>query len=529
MPYSKDECSCECVCVSTVLYCAVGITAVATFSAREGFLSPVRQERAGLWVNQPWEEAQCRVVAAGIANRGACPGDKYPPYNDLHINGYSECPGYTFCAYEGDDCTCEGQILFAPGLYGDYQMPDMTQATEADRHRGKLKCGVSSFDSDPAPGTSKACFCLSQELAALVQARGSLDEETCLKEGNTRYWDSGSAASPMLMLQETPLLANQGRDAFDEGVHDDEFLTEGVDIPQRVAPETENQLEVPDSYDSRRRGGCRTVLLPWALVEVSSESVFSRSLSTKRLRCAYEFGAEAVSRETTLSKADKRFQHFKDFIGNDMNCFTLGECIVGMVSPEELKGDEAVKGSDQLWIAAKVLVALCVVFSFCGFLGGKYGVRGFTWLDFLCYAILTAFLILVEGLLWLFMDPTPGSGMPTIGAMVFGMLCAGGAQCGLPVLIFNRLSLNSNDRPALVRQASGSTRFLLRHVNSARDTVLGPRPPQLGDHVRVVAAEQGLPADTEGYVAGIDGDVAVFHSDSGDMKRVAVNNLRVVA
>eukprot|EP00931_Biecheleriopsis_adriatica_P080467 TRINITY_DN53817_c0_g1_i1.p1 TRINITY_DN53817_c0_g1~~TRINITY_DN53817_c0_g1_i1.p1 ORF type:complete len:538 (+),score=54.52 TRINITY_DN53817_c0_g1_i1:37-1614(+) len=522
----SNGCSVSCTLVTTAYVVAIICINIITFDIDELAMLPKRVERATSWAIQPmWEKSPCHVLAAGVANRGACPSEKYPPFTGLDIDAYSECPGYYFCAYEDDDCECRGNVLFAPGLYSDYQAPDMDRSTEMKGSTGTLKCSVDSFDIDPAVGLSKACYCLPQVLSDTVAKDGPLDARSCLQEADDNYWRA--ATSPTATMAMASITADNGgatdldADVLDQG-HAGEATFVNMSSPYL--------LELPDGYDSRRRGGgCRTVLLPWALVEMGGADIFGTH-QPKRLRCAYEFGAAAISRESSLQKANEQFLRYSGLIGTDANCFTMNDCTVGMLPPEELKvrvKDNGMYLMKECSIASGIATLVMAVGAF---LASTCEIKGFTPIDGAVYSFVCGISLVISTLMKAISNWSV-SGSPTAAliACVLGLLIMALIFVGIPHLIVSKLHPAANDPVALSRQQSGGSRVLLSRMLSIRTAVAGPRAPCRGDRVELVGAEQGFEAGTAGYAADVDEQMLTFLTDDGDVLRLLVSQVRVLS
>jgi len=134
-------------------------------------------------------------------------------------------------------------------------------------------------------------------------------------------------------------------------------------------------------------------------------------------------------------------------------------------------------------------------------------------------------------------DGAPNQASADVEALVFGVIGFSLLGYGLPTLVYETVSKRLGGttqgegprRVALRRQNSAITRAVLRQTNSTRTLMFGPTRPASGSRVRLIKAEGDFPVGSEGYVAGIDGEIAVFQSLDGDMVRISVASLEVIS
>jgi len=486
---------------------------------RQVGLSPARVDRAAAWSSPAfWDSSTCSVLNAGVAYRGAC-------QRDTHFapgaGKYSECPGYTKCADEGGDCECVGTVVLAAGKYGFLDIPDFVRpSAELTGQAGLTKCDVKSFSHDPLPGTAKACFCLPAAVADIVKEKGPLDAERCRDEGDRAYWE---ASSPALLAEK---MADED---------EDELVETPMEEVNNSLLSKSCLLELPDGFDNRRRGGCRTVYLPWALVEVTATDAFGAPKGTGKLRCAYEYGADVVSREQEVDPTEKAYVELSGFVGNSRSCDVRGSCAVALNPVRKLAKDQESSSAMTISSIGVFLATIIAWESFNGFVGAAFNFPGGPD-DFMVFAGGNGLLALIS-LVFETNDGAPNQASADVEALVFGVIGFSLLGYGLPTLVYETVSKRLGGttqgegprRVALRRQNSAITRAVLRQTNSTRTLMFGPTRPASGSRVRLIKAEGDFPVGSEGYVAGIDGEIAVFQSLDGDMVRISVASLEVIS
>lgn len=234
-----------------------------------------------------WAQVSCNILATGVMCveedtgstcggyiAGSMPETNPPVFRTEQI---ATCPGTVWCALEEDDCSCVGEVLYAPDLFDGvrYTLDDTNEEFKVAAH-GKVKCGYDQMGKrmrDPKPGYTKHCWCTPQGMLDILRAHNvsTLSKSKCADDANTDLKRVGESL----------------KNDHDEGEQDN---TNGRNF---------------SSSGRRRRTFSYT---PWALVEVSPppKDVFDRrallgpnreSSPTlgPRLRCAYEYGAPRES------------------------------------------------------------------------------------------------------------------------------------------------------------------------------------------------------------------------------------------
>jgi hypothetical protein len=232
-------------------------------------------DSAAAWEQKDdWRQVPCTVLSTGVActekdTGGTCEGyvpgklhSTQPPYV-FATEDIASCPGVYWCAKEGEQCFCDGDITYASRIFnGAAKNPyDVDKAHDPaftiTSNGSGILCDLQPtgpFPSDPTPGWTKHCWCTPSVIRNLSR-RGdaTFDKQDCALRSNTD---------------------------FENG--------EQSDLPQAA-----RRLA---SSPRRRRTFSYT---PWALVEVEVEGVGRPSPSppAKQLVCAYEFGNSLASYE----------------------------------------------------------------------------------------------------------------------------------------------------------------------------------------------------------------------------------------
>eukprot|EP00429_Kryptoperidinium_foliaceum_P033741 CAMPEP_0176176276 /NCGR_PEP_ID=MMETSP0120_2-20121206/90295_1 /TAXON_ID=160619 /ORGANISM="Kryptoperidinium foliaceum, Strain CCMP 1326" /LENGTH=361 /DNA_ID=CAMNT_0017514323 /DNA_START=80 /DNA_END=1162 /DNA_ORIENTATION=+ len=259
-----------------------------------------KSEQAMAWT-QPrfWRSAPCRVLAIGsscveVSPRRACTGLAWSGTEAelREINGalYFEhasspvCPGSHWCAEEGQECACFGDVVFAPLLFNGarYLLSSQDRKRFSLKSRGTTRCGFDQYgqpyeSSDDWSRPSGHCWCTPEEVLQLVKRHGtSLGE---LGERSNRAQEAfegiGRPGSGAPLYRGS--LAGLNTSLLD------------VDLRASAEGEEEEDMKGQTTHDSRRR---RTyAYTPWALVEVPSQD----SAGGGTVTCAYEHGAPGAT------------------------------------------------------------------------------------------------------------------------------------------------------------------------------------------------------------------------------------------
>mmetsp|Transcript_132917 Transcript_132917/g.265230 ORF Transcript_132917/g.265230 Transcript_132917/m.265230 type:complete len:488 (+) Transcript_132917:50-1513(+) len=292
----------------------------------------IRLERANAWTTGvPWTNATCELLAMGVAS-----------YKYRTTSAASICPGWTWCSSEGRQCNCRGDVVYGSALDGGGTWPDWESTLRKESIKDSISCTSSAFGGDPAPSVRKHCWCLSSarlDLIAQTMA-GPVDSQRCELEGDAAY--TRAADSSILTAEEgDPIRLSSGfseahggltnpMSEFDELIEEDQEK----DVEDEALPGQVELLETGDGYDNRRRGGCKSVYSPWALVKVSAGrfTVGERM----RLRCAYLYGAEIASRVPMGAYGVSRATMLEQLvgangaIGSEVPCKAHGDCTIAL-------------------------------------------------------------------------------------------------------------------------------------------------------------------------------------------------------
>jgi len=521
-------------------------TMVFLMSFHTGVTGPVRLARANAWTRPgAWVDDTCKVLAVGIASRGRCYADDAA---SLGIDSYSVCPGWTQCSAEEGQCKCSGDVAFGSGLYGRGDSPDWKGTVRKQGIDGSINCTSVAFGSDPAPYIPKYCWCLSSaRLDLIAQSKvGSVDQQRCELEGDrayTRVADRSTVAAEEvdpIRLSSGFSEAHRGSinptPEFDAELIEDKENEEKDEADESLPGQIE-LLETGDGYDNRRRGGCKSVYSPWALVKVSAGD-FAAGERT-RLRCAYSYGAEILSREEQKDTAESLYQSWEQAAtGMEIPCTAHDDCTIALSPLESLARDEGVKTQNAWTTAWQGLFVACMVSTVSGIVAVCWerdnGAPGISPEEFMVYAALNVLInvIVVAILIW---KDIAGTGL--VDALVFclSVLSAALLQCGWPLLIIRFLHASGADmfaresRHRNLQAASPPARVLIRRASTLRTAVTGGRSLHNGDVVILTVAVGNLPADTLGRVVGLDGANIIFMDEGGETAQVVQNQLRLAA
>lgn len=254
-------------------------------------LLPPRSTHALWWSNSSaWTVAQCKVLNAGVAYRGGCErADLQQPGQQsvapLDPREWRECPGISWCADEGGNCSCSGMVSFAAAKYATTEADPIHHTSSLAS--GSVRCALTDaggpFDHDPALGQPKSCFCMPNDVLESIAGR-PVQKQICSTLANNEYQMVDGEASSLLELQ-------------------------GVDESGNV---------------------CYLLYLPWALVEIDGV-----------LRCAYEFGVPDASVEDSFTA--QFVGEWMRHRGNAQQCWlrtTPNDCAVALRAPWDLVKEE---------------------------------------------------------------------------------------------------------------------------------------------------------------------------------------------
>jgi len=268
--------------------------------------------RVEAWASREyWQPATCSILSTGVAcadkdSHTTCGG--YGMGGAVkHISGVASfdyrdiaaCPGSYWCAKEGADCACVGEVTYATELFDG----DEYQAVQSSRlwrlSTGTVKCGTDERGepyADPAPGRIKHCWCTPQEVLDMLRDRhSSVDALAACSDSAGRAFagrpgagamapGDGRGSVTLAELGASEQMASEGELGEDEDATEDGL----DDVGARERRLTTN---------SRRRR--RTyVYTPWALVEVCPPPGDARKPT---IACAYRFGAPGADGQTFTS------------------------------------------------------------------------------------------------------------------------------------------------------------------------------------------------------------------------------------
>eukprot|EP00405_Crypthecodinium_cohnii_P046486 CAMPEP_0206570288 /NCGR_PEP_ID=MMETSP0325_2-20121206/26945_1 /ASSEMBLY_ACC=CAM_ASM_000347 /TAXON_ID=2866 /ORGANISM="Crypthecodinium cohnii, Strain Seligo" /LENGTH=399 /DNA_ID=CAMNT_0054074041 /DNA_START=362 /DNA_END=1557 /DNA_ORIENTATION=+ len=299
----------------------------------------MQMEKAKSWSNpDDWREADCSVLAVGVScterdyNRN-CDGFKYLHRSHLastlpqvgpvnfRFQDQSVCPGRFWCAYEGNDCECDGSVIFSVQVMvkGNYVAGDVI--SEADEVQappsGHITCGRDATGNplkDPSPYSIKSCWCTPKVILDKLKQSEAVyrHPRVCARKTNQDFFDEPITQRRRL---EGPAFLGQ---ASEDASSKQGFANEASELHQQAEEEAKTQEEEEEeakqeeqdeqgdeneeeeeeedatglrrlmihhtSSDSRRR---RTYeYTPWALVEVPPNSPDEKPVIT----CAYKYG-----------------------------------------------------------------------------------------------------------------------------------------------------------------------------------------------------------------------------------------------
>eukprot|EP00449_Zooxanthella_nutricula_P008552 CAMPEP_0198508186 /NCGR_PEP_ID=MMETSP1462-20131121/12796_1 /TAXON_ID=1333877 /ORGANISM="Brandtodinium nutriculum, Strain RCC3387" /LENGTH=215 /DNA_ID=CAMNT_0044237453 /DNA_START=63 /DNA_END=706 /DNA_ORIENTATION=+ len=192
--------------VSIIALMCLGFGGVRLWSA---YTEHQELARVDAWDAPPaWYPARCKVVTAGVAcveedtgstcgglgangsSHHVVDGSNVYTYKDIAV-----CPGTYWCAVEGQDCTCDGEVDFAPQLFNGFEYT----RTDPEFRRpasGTVRCGTDqrgeAFKRDPAPYHIKHCWCTPRTIIEKLRAAGGVAatrtrRDTCAREGKADY------------------------------------------------------------------------------------------------------------------------------------------------------------------------------------------------------------------------------------------------------------------------------------------------------------------------------------------------------
>jgi len=504
-------------------------------------VGPIRLRRASAWTTGgTWMDDTCEVLAAGVASRGRCPSATAA---SLGIDSYSVCPGWTKCSDEGGQCMCSGDVAYGSGLYYRGDSPDWKGTLRKESVKGPINCTNAAFGSDPAPYTNKYCWCLSSarlDLIAQTKA-GPVDSQRCELEGDAAY--TRAADSSILTAEEgDPIRLSSGfseahggltnpMSEFDELIEEDQEK----DVEDEALPGQVELLETGDGYDNRRRGGCKSVYSPWALVKVSA-GVFTVGERT-RLRCAYSYGAETVSREEEEKPTQSRYRTWEQATGSEIPCTAHDDCTIALTPLESITRDEIAKTQKAWEWSWSILLVAFMVSTVSGLFAVYWQSNSNSCaspVEPMVWAACNFLFILVVGIIGACSDVV-GTGSINVLVVCLSTLTAALLQGGWPLLIIRFVHPNGADmftreqRHRNLQAASPPARFLVRRASTLRTSVTGGRSLHQGDEVILTEAVGNLPADTQGRIVGMDGANMVFMDEGGETVQVLGSQLRLAA
>lgn len=304
--------------------CLISLFSLGWHGARSVMDWPRQREEAQLWaspadagVSAKWEERRCKILGSGIANRGGCWRENPEGINRV-LNFwsrpdpafFSECGGLRWCADEHGTCDCPGgDVTYAAAKFsGNLPAAGHSEVVRGGTEPVKCWTGAGSpFATDPAPGSSKHCFCTPAPFAALARKYGGLDEK-CSGDDDADSVYRLEAADPAAKArklvgesaeddaEELGTLADRSSSADDPGKASSEAVQQKWMLPDGRC----DSASITNMFDADF-----PVFLPWALVEErlppdSSEAGADGTASASReprLRCAFSYGAAAASRE----------------------------------------------------------------------------------------------------------------------------------------------------------------------------------------------------------------------------------------
>ena len=237
----------------------LGGTLVTVLALWSSFSRSKLKAQAKFWgQREAWRLTTCEVLAAGVscagdqlvctsgAEAGFMPQVHPPVFPSAQL---STCPGTFWCAREQEMCNCKGQITYATELFdgSTYTTQQLERYTVSSS--GSWRCGTDQmgvqFQVDPAPGTTKHCWCTPAHIQQILQTHhssGAVHKRSCATSATADFHSFRRLA------------------------------------PKRRLPSLGEAL-------SRRR---RATYDPWALVAVPSDMGM-------QLTCAYEYGVPEAS------------------------------------------------------------------------------------------------------------------------------------------------------------------------------------------------------------------------------------------
>jgi len=132
------------------------------------------------WAELRWEPMRCRALNSGVAYRRATQDASL-------VAGFADCPGVSWCASEGEECQCVGEVTYRAAVLPSDGLVQQQVARTASS--GALRCSHGSelpFQSDPAPGHRKACYCTPQRILDILGERWH-QAENCTGVANDAF------------------------------------------------------------------------------------------------------------------------------------------------------------------------------------------------------------------------------------------------------------------------------------------------------------------------------------------------------
>lgn len=198
-----DNPLCRCgVCL--LISGGVGTAAIFTTLGKYTY----KVHRADVWDQSgDWKQVPCTVLSAGVActekdTGGTCGGyvtgkvdASAPPYV-FATEEVASCPGVYWCAKEGSECRCDGDITYAPRIFNGaaidpYNVDEALDPAFTIVYDGSaIMCDSQPkgpFPKDPAPGLTKHCFCTPRVIKNISISRGGFDKQECALRSNTEF------------------------------------------------------------------------------------------------------------------------------------------------------------------------------------------------------------------------------------------------------------------------------------------------------------------------------------------------------
>mmetsp|Transcript_126070 Transcript_126070/g.315013 ORF Transcript_126070/g.315013 Transcript_126070/m.315013 type:complete len:407 (-) Transcript_126070:90-1310(-) len=364
-----DPLDLACCCISLLIFGVIGLTATIAWSGQQG--------EAQAWgVPNAWKTQQCKVHSVGVSRRGGCwmSSPHHAWGADPDPSFFSECPGWHWCANEGQTCEdCNGgDVLFAAASFAG-TVPVGNQSAVLQKVDGPVVCSADTFGSDPMPQHTKFCFCKPASITELLHAKGPLEPEgtNCTSLANDAFdlEARGIKQSRRLGLSTSDQQLGSG---VTIAVPPESLMREATGASPSNAAVTlaQQKWQLPDGHCNYRFwmqfNGEYQVYLPWALVEVQDEG-------SSKLRCAYSYGAEVASREE-WDQAHKFYKAWKAKESSDMACYVrehgvcgLTGCAVALERPVDMGSQDITSRQfrNGLYYAFCILFALSPLMFLC--------------------------------------------------------------------------------------------------------------------------------------------------------------------